>query len=97
MPILNDADALYLGDQAVDAVYAGTTLVWSALDPDTPAYLTATGLDASFAPALDGLVVGLKGYGLWTKMAAIYPFIGGTAALHKWNLKDPRDNVTPTG
>jgi hypothetical protein len=24
-------------------------------------------------------------------MLAIYPFIGGTAALHQWNLKDPRD------
>jgi hypothetical protein len=60
-------------------------------DPDTQAYLTATGLDVSFAPALDGLVTGLKTAGLWTKMLAIYPFIGGTEALHKWNLKDPRD------
>jgi hypothetical protein len=24
-------------------------------------------------------------------MKAIYPFVGGTAASHKWNLKDPRD------
>jgi hypothetical protein len=24
-------------------------------------------------------------------MKAIYPFIGGTSALHKWNLKDPQD------
>jgi len=23
---------------------------------------------------------------------AIYPFVGGTADAHKWNLKDPRDN-----
>ncbi len=55
------------------------------------AYLTATGLNESFAPALDGLVRGLKDEGLWAKMQAIYPFIGGTEALHKWNLKDPRD------
>ena len=34
----------------------------------------------------------LKGYGLWTKMKAIYPFVGGTATTHKWNLKDPRDS-----
>lgn len=60
-------------------------------DVDTQAYMTATGLDESFAPALDGLVTGLKDKGLWAKMSAIYPFIGGTAALHKWNLKDPRD------
>jgi hypothetical protein len=24
-------------------------------------------------------------------MKAIYPFVGGTATTHKWNLKDPRD------
>ena len=60
-------------------------------DPDTQAYLTATGLNVSYAPALDGLVRGLKDAGLWSKMVAIYPFIGGTEALHKWNLKDPRD------
>jgi hypothetical protein len=24
-------------------------------------------------------------------MKAIYPFVGGTATSHKWNLKDPRD------
>jgi hypothetical protein len=60
-------------------------------DPDTNAYLVATGLDVSFAPALDGLVTGLKDAGLWSKMLAVYPFIGGTEALHKWNLKDPRD------
>jgi len=62
------------------------------LDASTQAYLTATGLDGVYAPALDGLVRGLKGYGLWSKMVAVYPFIGGTAALHRWNLKDPRDS-----
>jgi hypothetical protein len=60
-------------------------------DGDTATYLTATGLDVSYAPALDNLVKGLKATGLWTKMNAIYPFVGGTAALHRWNLKDPRD------
>jgi hypothetical protein len=64
----------------------------SPYDPDTAAYLAASGLDAAtYGETLDGLVIGLKTAGLWTKMAAIYPFVGGTAALHKWNLKDPRD------
>jgi hypothetical protein len=36
-------------------------------------------------------VLELKNAGLWTKMKAIYPFVGGTAATHKYNLKDPRD------
>lgn len=96
MTVLNDADDLRMGERQVDAVYVGTELVWSAVrapvyDPATQAYLDATGLDESFAPALDGLVVGLKAVGLWQKMSAVYPFIGGTADLHKWNLLDPRD------
>ena len=41
--------------------------------------------------AINTLVTDLKGAGLWSKMKAIYPFVGGTAASHKWNLKDPRD------
>jgi hypothetical protein len=41
--------------------------------------------------AINNLVTDLKGYGIWTKMKAIYPFCGGTASSHKWNLKDPRD------
>jgi hypothetical protein len=63
-----------------------------AYDPDTTAYLTATGLsEPTYGHTLDALVKNLKTAGLWTKMNAIYPFIGGTAALHQWNLKDPRD------
>jgi hypothetical protein len=33
----------------------------------------------------------MKADGIWTKMKAIYPFVGGTASTHKYNLKDPRD------
>lgn len=41
--------------------------------------------------AVDNLVRGLKLNNLWNKMLAIYPFVGGTANSHKFNLKDPRD------
>lgn len=41
--------------------------------------------------AVNQLVLDLKGYSLWTSMVAIYPYVGGTATAHKWNLKDPRD------
>jgi len=41
--------------------------------------------------AVNDLVVDMKNVGLWGKMKAIYPFVGGTATSHKWNLKDPRD------
>ena len=61
-------------------------------DPDVANYLAVTGLDPSYGEPLNDLVIGLKSTGLWSKMSAIYPFVGGTAALHKWNLMDPRDN-----
>lgn len=61
-------------------------------DPDAQAFFTASGLTgATNLTAINNLVVALKGFGIWTKMKAIYPIVGGTAALHKWNLKDPRD------
>ena len=37
------------------------------------------------------MVTQLKTYGIWTKLKAVYPFVGGTASSHKFNLKDPRD------
>lgn len=61
-------------------------------DPDAQAFFTASGLTgATELNAINQLVLDLKGYGIWAKMKAIYPFVGGTAALHKWNLKDPQD------
>jgi len=63
-----------------------------AYDPDAQAFFTASGLTGTTnLNAINQLVIDLKGYGIWTKMKAIYPMIGGTAALHKWNLKDPQD------
>jgi len=48
--------------------------------------------------ALHFFVVGLKSLKdigqtqtVWERMKAVYVFIGGTASMHKFNLKDPRD------
>ena len=61
-------------------------------DSDAQAFLTAASItDTTITNAINELVVGLKGNSLWTKMIAIYPFVGGTATTHKFNLKDPRD------
>jgi hypothetical protein len=61
-------------------------------DPDAQAFITAAGItNPTQQSAIDALVVGLKADGLWTSMTAIYPFVGGTATSHKYNLKDPRD------
>jgi len=63
------------------------------LDPDAVAFLTAAGItDATITLAIDTLVKDLKSYGIWTKMKAIYPFVGGTATTHKFNLKNPVDS-----
>ena len=59
---------------------------------DALAFIAAAGItDATQTQAICTLVSDLQTYGIWTKMKAIYPFVGGTASTHKWNLKDPRD------
>jgi len=64
----------------------------AALDPDAQAFITAAAItDPTQQAAINTLVVDLKGYSIWTKMKALYPFVGGTASQHKFNLKDPRD------
>ena len=62
------------------------------VDPDAQAFITAASItDPTQQSAINQLVVDLKGYSIWTKMKALYPFVGGTASAHKFNLKDPRD------
>lgn len=62
------------------------------INPDAAAFITAAGItDPTQISAINTLVNGLQADGLWTKMKAIYPFVGGTATTHKYNLKDPRD------
>jgi hypothetical protein len=64
----------------------------NAIDPNAQLFITAAGItDATQKAAINTLVVGLKADGLWTKMQVIYPFVGGSASAHKYNLKDPRD------
>jgi hypothetical protein len=61
-------------------------------DSDAHAFVTAAGITSTTqANAINTLVTALKAAGIWTKMKAIYPFVGGTAESHKFNLKDPRD------
>ena len=61
-------------------------------DTNAQAFLNAASItNLTQANAINTLVTELKSAGVWTKMKAIYPFVGGTAESHKWNLKDPRD------
>ena len=69
-----------------------TTSVVNAVDADAQAFIAAAGItDLTQASAISTLVNDLKTYGLWSKMKAFYPMVGGTSTSHKWNLKDPRD------
>jgi hypothetical protein len=61
-------------------------------DSDAQAFFTAASItDNTQKTAVNTLVTDLKTANIWTKIKALYPFVGGTAASHKWNLKDPRD------
>jgi hypothetical protein len=61
-------------------------------DSDAQAFVTAASItDVTQKTAINTLVTDLKTAGIWSKMKALYPFVGGTATSHKCNLKDPRD------
>jgi hypothetical protein len=63
-----------------------------ATDADATAFLNAAGItDATITAAIQQLVIDLKFYSIWSKCKAIYPFVGGSASAHKFNLKDPQD------
>jgi len=73
-------------------VYIKAKASGPSLDPDAEAFLTAASItDSTQKNAINNLVVNMKAAGIWSKMKAVYPFIGGTASTHKWNLKDPQD------
>lgn len=75
-----------------DAPAGETEIYGIRQDASATAFLSATAItDATITSAIDTLCVDLKGYGIWDKMKALYPFVGGSATTHKFNLKDPRD------
>lgn len=64
----------------------------ASFDADALAFITAASItDNTQKTAVNTLVTDLKTANIWTKMKALYPFVGGSATSHKWNLKDPRD------
>jgi hypothetical protein len=73
-------------------IYIKARVSGPTYDADAQAFITAAGItDNTQKTAINTLVDNLKGYNIWTKMRAIYPFVGGTASSHKWNLKNPLD------
>lgn len=77
-------------------ITAGITLPF---DADADAFLTRAGIttipaDNTKRTAINNLTLSIKGAGLWSKMHAIYPFIGGNASAHSKNLKADAYNIT---
>jgi hypothetical protein len=77
---------------ATQSVIGWRKYVDLGLDTDSTLFINASGItDTTQKSAVNTLVKDLKRFGLWSKIKAFYPFVGGTPASHKWNLKDPRD------
>ena len=71
------------------SVNSNTLAIPAFTDADAQAFITAAAItNPTQQSAINQLVTDLKGYGVWTKMKALYPFIGGTASSHSYNLKN---------
>jgi hypothetical protein len=85
----SDIAKVYLGATEVDKIYLGATEVYSGVDADAQAFITAAGItDATQKTAINNFTIGLKADSLWSKMKALYPIVGGSATTHKFNLKN---------
>lgn len=61
----------------------------SAFDSDAQAFFTAANItDVTQQNAVNALVIGLKANSTWSKYQALYPFVGGSASQHSFNLKN---------
>ena len=59
-------------------------------DSDAQAFFTAAGIsDNTQKSAVNQLVLDLKADGIWSKLRAIYPYVGGSSSTHAVNLKNP--------
>jgi hypothetical protein len=80
-----------------------TTVFPQTLHPNVMAYVAAQAgigyaMTRTEINAINNLVWGLVGTGLWDKLNLIYPFIGSSLNAQKWNLKDVANyNITFTG
>jgi hypothetical protein len=64
----------------------------TAYNNETNAFLFSTQItDATIQTATNTLVTDLKTAGVYTKMKALYPMVGGTATTHKFNLVNTQD------
>jgi hypothetical protein len=53
--------------------------------------ITRTDNNSAIIKGIADLTTDLKNYGIWNKMKAVYPFVGGTSGSCKYNLINPQD------
>lgn len=90
---LTDADVQNFGaiiQRYVNTLGRQQISIPTVQDLDAFSFLVSAGItDSTQATAVSNLTSGLKYYGLWSKMQAIYPFVGGVSTSHRMNLKTP--------
>ena len=90
MTLLNEADAIYLGDQLVEKVYAGSTQVWPPVVVTGP----ASHLVTSFTPGfIRNEFTGEVGMRFWLTANKTFSWLGvyccsGNTGLHRVHLYD---------
>jgi hypothetical protein len=83
---------MYLGGIEVTKNYFGDNQIVSlyqepVLDENVQNFVNATGItNDSIITPLNTFVNTLKSDGIWTKLYALYPFVGGTEQTNKYNL-----------
>lgn len=71
---------------SINGIIAGKV----GFDLDAQAFIDAVGItDSTQKTAINNLVKELKQNSIYSKFKAIYPFLGGTAAKHRFNLIKP--------
>ena len=90
----DDVRFLYTyGSPVVPPTIQRTSINCPNSDIDVMNFLMAAGIvDPVIEDALNDFVVTLKVNNIWDRFDAIYPFVGGTAFAHKFNLKNPLDS-----
>lgn len=79
---------IYYNKSSSNSVSVTTTN--SLSDTDALAYVVASG-NTTYQYAINDAFKMFKDNSLYAKIQAFYPFLGTTAAQHKWNAKNPLD------
>jgi hypothetical protein len=99
-------ETIYVGNTLINDVFVGSVRMDDivsfpiTLQQESYMFLSSSATINTYviASAVNTLVLDLKAYGIWDKMYAIYPMVGGNSESCKWNLKDTtKYNLNYTG